>query len=990
MSLKAPVIESRDREAFLSSLMKQLPGYVPGWLPVEPGNGAALMRIVARYLEILAEGANQVPERSLMAFLDMLGTHLLPAQSAQAPLVFTLIDGTPADVTLPGGSLVAAPAKPAPSSPLQPARDQAPPQDAIFATRQTMTLARARLATIYSQHPGSDEYADHSTDPERGFTLFEGMSRTEHAIYLGHDNLFALGGENIVVMLSFSLARFASRELKTHWEYLTDGGWSPLKCATQDDTTGGMRHDGLIMLRRDCGPKAKQDTIEGRTSYWLRGRLTTPLLPDGPRGERTVPLINDIRARVGFTRSGIAPEAAFWDAVPLDISKDFYPFGQQPSTYSTFYLACKEVFQRKGALVNMTVKLPSGHTVNQGSGRKLEWEYYNGTEWQKLGIKSSIASDKYEFTASGVVSFDCPRNWSETSVNGTKNYWLRVRILSGDYGKSLQINFSTSPPTPIESSLQPPVLSKITLSFTYLTDPFELDHCLSNNDFIFEDHTEDARWPDRIFTPFRPVADLSPAAHFGFDRRLPAGLISMYLDVDEQAEAAPKGTPFIWEYRTEQGWNELGVLDETQGFRQSGMIQFIGPPDATAAPGLGGNLFRVRARLKQGETMHQLPVNGIWLNAVWAGHRTAPTREELGTSDGNPGQTFNVQRTPVLDGERVEVLEWRGRGEDWRTMLGDVPEQDLRFERAPGSVTVTAVWVTWRRQAHLYQSQPGDRHYILERATGLFRFGDGRYGLLPPAGSRIIATYGNGGGLSGNVAAGTINEFRMAIPYIQSVTNPVAASGGAAIESSAAVQQRGPQLLRHHDRAVSATDCEWLAREASPDVARVCCLPITGPAGHAQRGWITLIVAPFSPDPQPQPSPGFGRHVREHLAKRVPATVSRQVRIVGPRYTLVGVRAEIVPHTAGEAALVEARVRDNLNRFLHPLTGGFDGQGWAFGQTVYLSQLAQVIEESPGVDYARVIRLVVNEEIFADRVTIDTYALVAAGNHELKLVVGED
>ena len=38
-------------------------------------------------------------------------------------------------------------------------------------------------------------------------------------------------------------------------------------------------------------------------------------------------------------------------------------------------------------------------------------------------------------------------------------------------------------------------------------------------------------------------------------------------------------------------------------------------------------------------------------------------------------------------------------------------------------------------------------------------------------------------------------------------------------------------------------------------MARVHCLAITGAAGHAQRGWITLVVVPSSPDPQPQPEP---------------------------------------------------------------------------------------------------------------------------------------
>jgi len=202
--------------------------------------------------------------------------------------------------------------------------------------------------------------------------------------------------------------------------------------------------------------------------------------------------------------------------------------------------------------------------------------------------------------------------------------------------------------------------------------------------------------------------------------------------------------------------------------------------------------------------------------------------------------------------------------------------------------------------------------------------------------------------------------------------------------------RRGPQRLRHRGRAVAAEDCEWLAREASPDVARVRCLPITGSAGHAQRGWITIVVAPASPDRQPQPSPELRRRIRDYLARHVPATAAQRVRVAGPQYVPVGVRAEIVPSDPGKAAQVEARVRDNLNRFLHPLNGGRDGQGWAFGQPVYLSQIAEIVEETLDVDYAREIRLRVGDQIYADMVPIDPYTLVAAGDHELKLSIGAD
>lgn len=1066
MNQQPPPLNNRDQAGILSDLHSHIPGYAPEWSPGPSTNGLALMHVFARYMEILTNGLNQVPKRSLLAFLDMIGTYLLPAQAARAPLVFTLMDNSPVDVVLPANSQVASPAKPIAPSPL-PTVQQSELKPIIFATNQTIILSRGRLSALYSIKPGSDEYADHTTRLTDGFTLFDNMSLTEHAIYLGHDHLFALAGD-IKVLLSFTLTPGAERGLKLQWEYLTEKGWLPFVSLEEDDTTQGLQKDGQFVLRRECGPDAKKDTIHVRTSFWLRGRLTTPLLPEGTDGQRTIPVINDIRARLEFSKSDLLPEAAFADMVPLDTTKDFYPFGQQPEGHPTFYLASKEVFQRKGAQVSIKVEL-SQSGRRQGNV-ELEWEFYDGIGWKGLGVEAGPEDKTFTTDPTKVrtISFSCPPNWEETTVNGVKNYWLRVRVAEGDYGcpvrldlaptriivaissnrKSLTVNTnqgycggesvflskgsatkeaatiaytqgtdklvltSAIPgtvdfaggtveaaggiPKLLAANLQPPIISKLTLTYSYLTDPEALDHCLSYNDFIFEDHSEASRWPDQTFKPFRPVADLQAAVHLGFDRPLPAGLISIYLDVPQavtEDTVVSGASPFIWEYRTARGWTELGVLDETLGFHRSGMIQFIGPNDAIATEGLGGALYRIRARLKQGERPFPLPVSGIWLNAVWATQRTSIEKEFLGTSDGNPGQTLNFRYSPVLKGELIEVQEWTGNGEGWQTSVQGIPEENLRFDRDTATNKITGVWVRWQEQPHLYNSGANDRHYIIERATeratGMARFGNGRQGMIPPAGSRIMASYSSGGGIAGNVPAGAISEPRVVVPFIMDVTNPVPASGGADTEKTGSVLMRGPQRIRHLDRAVSPEDIEWLARDASPDVARARCLPITGPDGHAQRGWVTLVVIPHSPDARPQPTQEFRRRVRDYLARRVPATVAGKVLIVGPQYAPLDVKAKIVPTNPDEAAQVEARVRDNLNRFLHPLTGGRNDGGWDFGQGVYLSQIAEIIEDTPGVDYALQISLGMNGQIFDEYLPMDACTLIASGDHELKLIVGK-
>lgn len=1079
MNTLVPKITEQIAERLVEELLRRAPGYVPEWNSVGPSKGEALLRVFARYMETLQAGLDCVPERSRLAFLDMLGIGLLPAQGSRAPLVFSLVENSPLDVSFPARSEVAAQLLPrASASGLAGPAPNNTSQSLIFSTEQAIAVSRAQIKAFYSTIPGTDEWTNHSAKLSKGFTLFADAGPSTHAIYLGHDELFALAGD-ISVILSVTLQENTTRPplksgvlampasrppLPTNWEYLTDQGWLPFTVASEDDTTDGLRKDGQIVMRRECGPKAKQDTIEGRTSYWLRGMLTKPLLSDGTGGQRTVPVVNDLRVRVAVHKEGIVPDAAFADSVALDVSKEFYPFGELPAKYPTFYVASKEVFQRKGAQIRLDLKLSQ---VGKPVSMKLEWDFWNGNGWESMGVQP----DPFLFTNSGSLSFLCPSGWAETSVNGSKNYWLRVRVKSGDFGFPIRLSLPptrtikeisadgitvtldtnegytggeavmltknanthrtsvveriggdkivlldqlsatnrdfingtigappvtpSSPSLLLPANLQPPVVSSLALAYTYTSDPTVLDHCLTENEFVFSDETEACRWPDRTFRPFRPLLDQRPTVHMGFDQDLPTGLLSLYVDVPQAVvggNAETERSPFLWEYRSSHGWTELGVLDATLGFHRSGMIQFVGPPDAIRTPGLGENLIRLRARLKPGERMEPLAVGGLWFNAVWAQQSRSIDQEPLGITDGNPDQTFLAQRRPILKDVILEIQEWTGKGEGWRFDLKGVHSDELRFERHPITQDVTAVWVRWQERSHFYEATSSDRVYVIDRARGIIRLGNGLHGMTPPAGRPVRFSYRTSDVAESRavstVPAGAISELRTAVPFVALVTNPVAAGGGAESETLDRVKVRGAQRIRHVGRAISDEDFEWLAREATPEVARARCLSLTGPAGHAQRGWVTMRIAPFSQEAEPQPSAETMRRVRSYLVERAPASVASRIRVTGVRYTRVSVRAEVVPQQADQAAQVEARVRENLNRFLHPLTGGIDGQGWEFGQAAHLSQIAYVIEATAGVDYAAEVMLMNEGHLYEELISVQADGLVAAGNHELTLTVG--
>ena len=73
-----------------------------------------------------------------------------------------------------------------------------------------------------------------------------------------------------------------------------------------------------------------------------------------------------------------------------------------------------------------------------------------------------------------------------------------------------------------------------------------------------------------------------------------------------------------------------------------------------------------------------------------------------------------------------------------------------------------------------------------------------------------------------------------------------------------------------------------------------------------------------------------------------------RINVIGPGYLPVEVVVEVRPVSLPQASAVRQAVLSALDTFLHPLTGGPDGQGWAFGRDVFLSELYAAFEAIPG------------------------------------------
>jgi hypothetical protein len=829
--------------------------------------------------------------------------------------------------------------------------------------------------------------------------------------YLSVDEAFAAAGA--LVRLHVSLTRpGVATDLQLNWFYQAGDQWQQLGQSSADaeqvGTTDFALRDGTLALTRDGSisfhvpiqPPWPRTLYRTRRGRWLRvdiagGQYTTPpeIASLAVDYDWEVPRLGHITTAIRQAAAeALPPAAAFFNTGALDLSKDFHPLGEQPRFNDTFYVACPEALARPGAVVKLSVTLtnPAGATdtpvkpVRTEDNPRLAWEVSDGRQWRATGAD-------YALTTSGEVSFTLPDPIAPTSVNGDERYWLRARLVRGSYGAAA--TYRQDPDGTyvlLAATVAPPVIKA--LSFTPVgaqQTEASPTACLSYNDFAYADHTTAAATAQGpTFTPFTPTADTEPALYLGFDQPFDTRPATLYLQVepprpeevaaDQLAEIDPATlAQLTWEYASPTGWRPLGALDETQALSGRGLVQFIGPRDLLPRLCFGQTMSWLRLRWQRGAFPLPPRLRRVLLNTTWAAQVATVDNEILGSSNGNPNQAFTTAQTPVQPGQHVLVRE--------RERPAPADERALAAQEGADAVTVTLdaagqpdeIWVRWHAVPDFYQSGARDRHYTVDAQTGEIRFGDGSYGMIPPQGqNNIRITYRTGGGEQGNRAAGTIVELKSGIPYLDGVTNHEPAQGGAPREPIGRLQARGPRVLRHRDRAVTAQDLEDLAAAASAEVARVTAIvPTFSPYNlwldpraptptpehaAADAGRMGVIVVPNAAAARPTPSLGLLRRVQAHLQERCPPTAD--LWVAGPEWIAVTVEATVVPTSFEEADAVRDRVSSALERFLHPLTGGPDGQGWAFGRKPHGSDLSALVEAVEGVDHVRALSVSLQPE----------------------------
>lgn len=427
--------------------------------------------------------------------------------------------------------------------------------------------------------------------------------------------------------------------------------------------------------------------------------------------------------------------------------------------------------------------------------------------------------------------------------------------------------------------------------------------------------------------------------------------------------------PLVWEVSTGGGsWTEIvpsraeGERDTTGGLNNaSGSIVFYLPDTAQAdfLKGLNRTWIRCRferRRSEQGvysQSPRIITVSAESLGAaVWATHAVYRNQEQLGVSNGDAGQSYQLQKAPILaliEGETLEVEEVR--------------DGELLF-------------TPWQVVDNFAHSSRLDRHYTLDTSTGAIALGpsirqpDGKvkqYGRVPEVGRRVrISHYRHGGGSMGNVPALRIKVLRSAVPYIDRVYNTEPARGGLDAETLEEAKMRMRQEFRAQERAVTAEDYETLALKLGRGVARAKCMTPDSSGGRLPPGMLELLLVPSAHDLVAigeyaglALTPNMANEMQKALDSYRLLTTSLNLR--APTYLGVRVHVKIVPNDVTPPDVAAARVTEALRRYIAPLPPlqgelilpdpelepGWDG--WPFGKPLYVAEVYALVQRVRGV-----------------------------------------
>ncbi len=263
----------------------------------------------------------------------------------------------------------------------------------------------------------------------------------------------------------------------------------------------------------------------------------------------------------------------------------------------------------------------------------------------------------------------------------------------------------------------------------------------------------------------------------------------------------------------------------------------------------------------------------------------------------------------------------------------------------------------WNAQRDLFEADSYALAFVPETGNdgrALLRFGDGQYGLEPPDGSFIRATYRVGLGTAGNIGAeslahvinpGTVLNF----PSLVALRNPLPAWGGVDPQPVEQVKLLAPAAFRAVQyRAVTEEDYAAAAKLVPGVSNAVATFRWTG-------SWYTVFISV-----DPAGTNDLSDELKQQVLKWVTGYTQAgyDLEITPPIFVALDLEIHVCVKPYYFRADVEAAVLDALSNQVLPdgSTGFFHPGNFTFDQPLYLSRLYAAVMAVDGLDSAAITK----------------------------------
>jgi len=883
--------------------------------------GITIIELLSSMMEDVIIRLNQVPEKNYIAFLDLIGIKQRLPRPAMTKVTFFLSEGYQSTLDKKDTILIKKGSKIATDL-------QNKEEPILFETTKDLYVSNLKLSNIYSKT--FDTYRQRYNivnnmdmlNQGESFIPFssDGASENMTQLYLFSEkfSVFEYRAKiSIVFRLPTTMRVYKIKDNfleSIYWEFYNGDNWQPLNQIPNHVFTLDDKNADILTVtfqgENSAFKKAILEQFSEDENYYIRASFRdTPIwLKDFA--------VYEIGILTSSYDGGVLPNLAFHNFENLNLNNDFYPFGSRPKIDNRmmeeiFYINSNESFRIAKTSVSIDIRhsLNPDYIMPKGyNGLKLVWEYpIDKSKWNYLLVEDNTNS----FINSGTISFEIPNDMVEIDLNGEEGYWVRCRIIEGNYGAEEKTVYDeiTQKVITTPSTLNSPIFSEVIIHYTRLRE--DIDRCVSFVNFKYNGVKFIENIPTEIF---KTKEEREEALFLAFDSYLSEDYLTIYFDIDNSMEGGrnlfSQQRVVEWKLLKDEEWIVLeDVIDETDGITKSGDV-IIKLPQINKLEKYTlyideFNGMWIKAQVKSNSLKTSPKINNILLNTVDVVQQETHYNELTARSDGLPNLQFNfnygnLSKPPIIyvgDEEFKPVNRFIDYGKD-------------------------------------------DKVFRFNGVVGQLEFGDGEYGAIPKLGENIyIREYSVTEGKKGNINSNELKVLREAINYIDSLTNYKPAINGEDGDNLDDLKKYAPSVLKTMNRAISVEDYELLAQNFSPSIKRAKCQSKDG----------EVVIIPFTENIIE--NNGFINQkllddLKEYLSKRSLLTV--EPIISSPTIINLTVYLKLL-YTIENYNIskidLEERLKKGAKKYFDPFKG-YNGDGFPMGKIINKSDFYTIVHQT--------------------------------------------